>query len=426
MHRIFATLSLVMVMLATGFSMPSRALAAGGIYASGGGTKTVGQSFTVTVAASGVTFDSLQGQISVSGPVSVVSFNAGSGTWLPGKSPSNGGTFVGITSATSSLTVATITLKGTSAGSGSVSVNGPKLAKSGAVVSTDGGGTSFTITRAPTPPSSVSVSSSSHPDQNSAYENKTIELSWTKASGVTAFSYGLDQSATTTPSGSENTNTSAKYENKDVGTYYFHIRAKNGDGWSSTTHYKIAIKEPDAKVDETATKPTIAGFTKTPEFKSNLDEGTVQGFIIKGTVRAGFKANLSIIPEFTLPEGRNLTAETKEDGSFEYLVDFPVKSGFYKLTVQGQQDKTLTPMSDTYKMEASVSRGGTVKFITDRDAQASGVKIDFNDYTADAQRDLVYWTAGSILAFLIGLALTAWFFLVYRKNKPLDKGWKKK
>jgi len=77
-------------------SVPFSARAEGGIFATGGGTKTAGQTFTITVAASGATFDSLQGSISISGPVDVVSFTAGSATWLPGKTPSNGGQFVGI------------------------------------------------------------------------------------------------------------------------------------------------------------------------------------------------------------------------------------------------------------------------------------------------------------------------------------------
>src|SRR6185369_3101743 len=87
---------------------PLKVFAAGSITPSGGGSYAVGATFTITVRASGATFDSLQGKIAVSGPVSIVSFSPGSATWLPGKSPENNNQFVGITSATSSLTVATI------------------------------------------------------------------------------------------------------------------------------------------------------------------------------------------------------------------------------------------------------------------------------------------------------------------------------
>lgn len=405
---------------------PLPAQAAGGIYASGGGTKTVGQTFSVTVKASGVEFDSLQGQISVSGPVSIVSFNAGSGgTWLPGKSPSNGGTFVGITGKTSSLTIATINLKATGTGNGAVSVNGPKLAKSGAVVSTDGGGTSFTINRAPTPPGGVSVTSTTHPDQNTAYEAKTIELAWTKATGVTGFSYLLDQSETTTPSATLTSETSIKYENKDIGTYYFHIRAKNGDGFGPTTHYKLTIKEPDPKVDEGITKAAITGFTKTETFKSNVEDGTISGFIVNGVVPVGYIANLVFTPALALPEGKSLSVESKEDGAFEYAIDFPVKSGFYKVTVQGQKDKTLTPVSDTYTIEVSVARGGSIRFITTKDTETRNVQISVSDNDLQTQIILYVSIAGSLVFLGAGSGLTWWYFMHHRQK---DRGstWRQK
>ncbi|MEX1052148.1 MAG: hypothetical protein WEC83_02035, partial [Patescibacteria group bacterium] len=139
-------LSAVIVGLAV-MLWPLSALAAGSITASGGGTFTNGSTFTMTVKASGATFDSLQGTISVTGPVSIVSFSAGGATWLPGKTPANNSQFVGITSSTSSLTVATIKLKGTKEGSGKVTVSGVRLAKSGSEVGTGGGSTSLTISR---------------------------------------------------------------------------------------------------------------------------------------------------------------------------------------------------------------------------------------------------------------------------------------
>ena len=139
---------------------PQAALAAGSIAPSGGGKFTVGTTFTITVKASGATFDALQGIISVAGPVSIVSFSPGPATWLPGESPANNTQFVGIVSATSSLTVAVIKLKGTKEGSGKVTVSGVRLARSGSEVGTAGGSTSFTITRAPTPPGGVAGVSS--------------------------------------------------------------------------------------------------------------------------------------------------------------------------------------------------------------------------------------------------------------------------
>ncbi len=342
---------------------------AAGISASGGATKTVGQQFTVTVTASGTTFDSLQGNINVSGPVSVVSFTPGSATWLPGKSPTNGGQFVGITSATSSITVAKITLKGTKEGSGSVSVSGVKLAKSGSLVGSDGGSTSFTITRALSPAGTVKVSSSSHPDTNSSYEATTIDLSWVKDKGVTGFSYLLDQSADTTPGTKvTSSDTSTKYENKSVGTYYFHIRAQNSDGWGSTTHFKVTIKEPDARLDDALAKTIITSVQKTSAFTTAIDTGTVSGILLKGTAQPGFTVTLTFTPAVSLPEGKSLSVQANEAGEWELTLDYAIPAGFYKVTAQAQKDKTLTPASDPVRVEVSLAKGGNVTFITEADA----------------------------------------------------------
>lgn len=404
---------------------PPASLAASGIFAYGGGTKTAGQAFIVTITASGVDFDALQGQISVSGPVSIIAFAAGSATWLPGRAPTNGGNFVGITSVTNSLTVATITLKGTGVGSGAVAVAGTKLAKSGAVVSSDGAGTSFSIVRAPTPPGGVTVTSPSHPDPNQAYEARIIELNWTKASGVSGFSFLLDQVATTTPGVALSQATSVKYENKDIGTYYFHIRAQNGDGFGPTTHVKITIKEPDPKVDDSLTKASITGLAKATDFKTNLDDGTLQNFVIKGYVPPGYKTNLLFTPALTLPEGETLSVESNPDGLFEYLVDWPVKSGFYKVTVQGQKDKVLTPLSDPVKLELGVARFGTLRIVTDKDLKPRLFSIDYEDYTGPAQRRLVWWTIGSLGFLLTGMAATWWYFMIHRQ-KATSSNWKPK
>ena len=66
MKKFLAILSLISLLV---LAVPNFVRAAGGVYASGGGNKTVGESFTVTVSASGATFNALEGTISVSGPV---------------------------------------------------------------------------------------------------------------------------------------------------------------------------------------------------------------------------------------------------------------------------------------------------------------------------------------------------------------------
>lgn len=366
MKRLFIFLATVALTTAPFMAQP--AYAAAGIFASGGKAVTVGEKLTVTVKASGTEFDSLQGTISVSGPVSIVSFSAGGATWLPGKTPANGQQFVGIVSKTSSLTVATITLKATGEGSGSVNVAGVKLAKTGQVVATEAGGSGFTVKRAPQLPGQIKVSSSSHPDQGQAYEERTINLSWDKPGNVTEFSYVLDQSAGTTPAAkADGGGTSATYENKDIGTYYFHIRGKNGDGWGATTHYKITIKEPDPKVNETLTKPVIKRVIKHGTFNTSVEEGTLTGIAMGGTAEPNFKVVLTVTPSFGDIPAEKLTTTADAEGVWQILLDVPVRSGFYKITAQGVQDKILTPVSEPIRLELSVGKGGDVRFITEKD-----------------------------------------------------------
>lgn len=365
MKKIFSLLIIVGLVL---FFVPNKILAAGGVYASGGGKVTVGDSFTVTVTASGATFDSLQGVISVSGPVSVTSFSAGSATWLPGKTPANGGQFVGITSATSSLRVATIKLRATAVGSGAVSVSGVKLASAGALVGDGAGSASYTISKALSLPAGPTVTSSSHPDQNAAYETTSIVLAWTKVAGVTGFGFLLDQVADTTPAAkADSADITITYPDKAIGTYYFHIRAQNADGWGGATHFKINIKEPDAKIDSTLSKPENIKIEKSSSFEQSLIDGTVTGIIISGTVEPSYTANITLIPTPTLPEGKILSVESDTSGNFSLLLDYPIVSGFHKLTVQGQKAKVLTPLSDEIIFEISHQKGGNINILTSDD-----------------------------------------------------------
>ncbi len=424
---------------------------AAGASVSGGGTKTVGQNFTVTVVASGAEFDSLQGVIAISGPVSIVSFVGGGATWLPGKSPANNTQFVGITSPTTKLTVASITLKGTKEGKGSVSVSGVKLARNGAYVGTSGGSTSFTITRALTPPGGVEVSSTTHPDQNAAYEATTVELSWkAPANGATGYSTVFDQIADTTPGTAISTTaTTATFPNLAIGTYYFHIRANNGDGWGATTHFKITIKEPDPKVDDSVAKPTITGAEESQSFATDIAAGTVSGFVLKGTAPVGYVAILSFEAKDKLPaalfepisvpvnqsdtptedadqpageapqtvnqpkivSGVTLTplmAETDASGAWQIPITAAVPAGFYTITVQGQKEKVLTPVSDPLSIELAVAEGGRVRVITAADATKPPRTDIVTVLGATIKKQTLGW-GGLIVFNLLALGTLYWF-----------------
>ncbi len=384
---------------------PAKSMAAVCIFVGGSGTKTVGQTFNAVVSASGVEFDSLQGTINVSGNVSVVSVSAGSATWLPGKTPAVGSQFVGITSPTSSLTVATVRLRATAEGSGSVSISGAKLARNGAIVSETGGSANFTIQKGVSLPGSINITSSSHPDQSASYEATTINLSWEKASGVTGFSYLLDDSADTTPPQTvTSADTSATYENQAVGTHYFHIRAQNADGWGAASHFTINIKEPEPKVDETLPAPLDIKIIKDSTFTSDIASGKVSGILITGKILQGYTANLIFSPVLTLPEGKTLSIASSGSGDFEYLVDYPIDSGFYKLVIQGQKDKTLTPKSEEIPFEISLAKGGSVNILSEADA-AKNSEASSKKFGLDMLKNNYIYIIIGALVVLIAVAV---------------------
>lgn len=402
-------------------ALPRPTMAAGGIYASGGGTKTVGQTFTITVTASGADFDSLQGTVSVSGPVDIVSFSGGGATWLPGKSPDNGKEFVGICSPTSSLSVITIKLKGKSTGNGTVSVAGVKVARNGVVTGTGAGSANFTIERALVPPGTIVVTSSTHPDQNTPYEATTVSLAWEKPVSVTGYSYIFDTVAgTTPPTKAVSTTTSVSYENQAIGTYYFHIRGQNGDGWGPTTHFKVTIKEPDAKINNVLKKPSGIAVKKANSFVNNPTDGTVAGIIISGKTEAGYTAIIKLTPTPTLPEGKTFSAKADSTGNFELLISFPIPAGLYRLTVQGQLEKVLTPLSDEIKFEISQAKGGNVNILTDTDKLAPVVpKLKWYEKTLQLTKTKVV-VALSLLGLIV-VAILVMIIVRLKRKRNLKK-----
>jgi hypothetical protein len=94
-----------------------------------------------------------------------------------------------------------------------------------------------------TAPASPQVSSSTHPDQASTYDNAAPAFSWTASdvSPIVGYSYTFDQTATTDPdTTSEGAATATSYSGVDNGIYYFHVRAENAAGlWGPTATFQI-------------------------------------------------------------------------------------------------------------------------------------------------------------------------------------------
>lgn len=90
--------------------------------------------------------------------------------------------------------------------------------------------------------SSTSVSSETHPEQNTWYNGFKIDLAWTAVEGAAGYSYLFDQEPSTTPDAEiETTETLLSTPSKTDGTWYFHIAPVSGDQTGPVTHFKINI-----------------------------------------------------------------------------------------------------------------------------------------------------------------------------------------
>ncbi len=115
-----------------------------------------------------------------------------------------------------------------------------------------------------TAPAAPTVTSSTHPVSTTWYVSDDPAFAWTAPSdysGITGYSYILDQASTTTPdTTSEGTATSKTYSNlTTTGIHYFHLRAKDGAGnWGATKHYTLRIDDvaPTTPVISSSTHPS--------------------------------------------------------------------------------------------------------------------------------------------------------------------------
>ena len=152
-------------------------------------------------------------------------------------------------------TLLTITFRAKQEGTGIVQFS------SGAVLANDGFGTNVLssmgrgsyILKAegePTPspsqpqtgglPTLVSISSSTHAEQNKWYANNNLKLEWSVPSGTTAVSYAIDNNSSTNPKyTAPNLARKAEFNNLLDGVWYFHINFKNNIGWGPVTHRKV-------------------------------------------------------------------------------------------------------------------------------------------------------------------------------------------
>lgn len=97
-------------------------------------------------------------------------------------------------------------------------------------------------------PGSVSVSSSTHPDQAKWYNDANPVFEWKNPSGTKNVSYSFDKESASSPDRDpENMVESVKYENVSSGIWYFHIKTQNESGWGRVSGFKVRIDSEPPK-----------------------------------------------------------------------------------------------------------------------------------------------------------------------------------
>ena len=133
----------------------------------------------------------------------------------------------------------------------------------------------------------VSVGSVARPTIDSSTHNEDEwessddpEFTWSSVSGTTYY-YLLNTSSNTTVTESNKddttTGTSRNYSDQSNGEKWFHLRAKIGDDWSSTDHYKIKIDDqkpstPDLQTADPSNEEVYLDWTSSSDSPSGIKE----------------------------------------------------------------------------------------------------------------------------------------------------------
>jgi hypothetical protein len=187
-----------------------------------------------------------------------------------------------------------------------------------------------------------------------------------------------------------------------------------GNGAVTVSAVRLADNGSEVASGAGSTSFTIE---KAENFTNNIKEGTVSGIVIKGVTEPGFIANINLLPAPTIPEGKKMSAEANASGEFTLLIDFPIAAGYHKLTVQGQKDKTLTPVSDEIIFEISQAKGGSINILTDEDINAPSAAQVVEK--AKNWQDKIFKnpTALYVIVVLCLIILGSILFIIYRRRQ---------
>lgn len=132
----------------------------------------------------------------------------------------------------------------------------------------------------PTTPSVAApvVKSTTHPNSATWYNNNDPVFTWTRPTSIQGVSIAFDQNATTTPDDVFDDNAGSRtYTDIADGIWYFHLRAKSANGWTSTAHIRVRIDTqapaaftPSVSSVEDATTPTYRLLFETADSGSGI------------------------------------------------------------------------------------------------------------------------------------------------------------
>lgn len=252
------------------FIGPAIANAASLYVAPSSGAYTVGDSFSVSVSVNtgGVAINAAQATVSYPNdilevtsvgqtgifslwPISPTYSNATGTISFAGGVPHPG--YTG-----SAGTIITITFSTKVAGTATVNIGGASVLANdglGTDILTGAGSGTYTVsspTVEPEPepepepdlelPDIITITSPSHPEQSLWYSNSDPRFEWNRQDGVVGFSYAFDdQEGNAVDRVRDTTDANASFSGIGDGTWYFHVRAQNNDGWGPVAHYKVLI-----------------------------------------------------------------------------------------------------------------------------------------------------------------------------------------
>lgn len=99
-------------------------------------------------------------------------------------------------------------------------------------------------------PQAPTITSPTHPDQNTWYSNNTPQFNWEPPSNTTAIATTFDALPDSIPQTEiPKTNSATMPDTKD-GTWYMHVRLRNANGWGATAHFKVNIDTTAPKIEK--------------------------------------------------------------------------------------------------------------------------------------------------------------------------------